>query len=72
MFQQAANVSSGSKMPRTEWDSIRSLDIPIPSLEEQKKIASFLFTLEEKILKEETKVKALNQLKAGLMQQMFI
>jgi len=71
-FQQAANISSGSKMPRTEWDSVRSLEIPLPSLEEQKKIVSFLFTLEEKISKEESKVESLKQLKNGLLQQMFV
>lgn len=71
-FQQAANISSGSKMPRTEWDSVRSLEIPLPSLEEQNKIASFLFTLEEKISKEESKVESLIQLKNGLLQQMFV
>lgn len=71
-FQQAANISSGSKMPRTEWDSIRSLEIPLPSIEEQKKIASFLFTLEEKISKEESKFESLIQLKNGLLQQMFV
>jgi len=72
IFQQAANVSSGSKMPRTEWDSVRSLEIPLPSVSEQKKIASFLFTLEQKISKEEQKSELLKQMKAGLMQQMLI
>lgn len=71
-FQQAANISSGSKMPRTEWDSIKSLEIPLPSIKEQKKIASFLFTLEEKISKEVSKFESLIQLKNGLLQQMFV
>lgn len=71
-FQQAANVSSGSKMPRTEWDSVKNLEIPLPSLEEQKKIASFLFALEEKVSKELSKTEVLIQMKSGLIQQMFI
>ncbi|WP_297132268.1 restriction endonuclease subunit S [Terrisporobacter sp.] len=52
-----------------EFLKIREL---IPCLEEQNKIANFLFDIDEKINKEQEKLDFLNEYKKGLLQQMFV
>ena len=44
----------------------------IPCLQEQNKIANFLFDIDEKINKEQEKLDFLNEYKKGLLQQMFV
>ncbi|MEJ7830133.1 MAG: restriction endonuclease subunit S, partial [Segetibacter sp.] len=51
---------------------IKSLEIPIPSQEEQKKIANFLSAIDIKINLVETQLKKTQEFKKGLLQQMFI
>ncbi|WP_133058612.1 restriction endonuclease subunit S [Halalkalibacter urbisdiaboli] len=51
---------------------IRSLSIYAPGIEEQKKIASFLSSVDDKLEKEKEKLEALQQQKKGFLQQMFI
>jgi len=43
-FIQVANVSSGSKMPRADWDLVSSFPFALPSLPEQRAIANILST----------------------------
>lgn len=52
------------------WD-IRGLDISIPSLPEQQKIASFLSSVDEKIEKIKEKKKNLEEYKKWVMQKIF-
>lgn len=51
---------------------IRSLNIKVPSLQEQTKIANFLSSIDKKIELEEEKLEEYKKLKKGLMQRMFI
>ncbi len=46
--------------------------VPIPCVEEQKKIAKLLKQLDQKIEKEQEKLDSLNGYKKGLLQQMFV
>lgn len=48
------------------------IDVPIPCIDEQKKIAKILNTLDNKIKKEQEKLDSLNEYKKGLLQQMFV
>ena len=48
-FIDLANQSSGSKMPRADWNIVESGFFCIPILPEQKKIASFLSLIDERI-----------------------
>lgn len=49
-----------------------NLDIRLPCLQEQQKIANFLSTIDKKLEKEEEKLEALKTWKKGLLQQMFV
>lgn len=71
-FNQLANVSSGSKMPRSDWETIADSDFSIPSLPEQEKIADFLASFDDKIYAIKTQVEKLEAFKKGLLQQMFV
>lgn len=70
-FDQAANMSTGSKMPRADWSFISSIGFSIPSLPEQQKIASFLSSVDERIELLEQKKEKLEVYKKGVMQQIF-
>lgn len=71
-FNFEANVSSGSKMPRTDWDYLSGIKFSIPKLsEEQQKIAAFLTDVDDKITKLTKKKTLLEQYKKGIMQKIF-
>lgn len=50
-FIQVANVSSGSKMPRADWDYVSTFPFLLPPYPEQKRIAEVLTTWDEAINK---------------------
>ncbi|MCY4459515.1 MAG: restriction endonuclease subunit S [Albidovulum sp.] len=70
-FVQLANISSGSRMPRAEWNYLANADFAIPHPDEQWKIADFLGSLDDLIAAKGRKLEALRQHKQGLMQQLF-
>lgn len=70
-FIEAANKSSGTHMPRADWNVVKDFLVPMPSLEEQQKIATLLSTADQKITALQQKLKALKQEKKALMQQLL-
>ena len=48
------------------------IKIPLPSLPEQKKIADFLTTVDNKITQVDQQIEKTTQFKKGLLQQMFV
>lgn len=70
-FIQKANVSSGSKMPRAEWDFVSKIPILTPPLAEQEKIAEILSTWDKAIEKQTQLIQKLELRKKGLMQQLL-
>ncbi|MCB4779415.1 MAG: restriction endonuclease subunit S [Sulfurovum sp.] len=70
-FNQVANVSSGSKMPRADWKYMAEIPFNIPPLKEQQKIAQILSTWDDAISKQEELIVAKEQLKIGLMQRLL-
>ncbi|MFK5611949.1 restriction endonuclease subunit S [Lactobacillus delbrueckii] len=71
-FQYIANLSSGSKMPRSDWGLVSNARTFIPTnLSEQESISSVLFGLDTTITLHEEKKRQLERLKSALMQKMF-
>ncbi len=70
-FNNIANVSSGSKMPRADWNYMSSTIFLVPKLNEQEKIANFLSKVDSIIEKQEKKVEYWNSYKKGMMQKIF-
>lgn len=65
-YNEATGVPSLSKI------TIQKIKINIPILEEQQKIANFLFSIDTKIEKIERELENLKEFKKGLLQQMFV
>ena len=71
-FMGAVNSTSGSKMPRAEWDLLKNLNFGYPkNTNEQQKIADFLSAVDEKITALTAQKTALTQYKQGMMQRIF-
>ena len=70
-FIQVANVSSGSKMPRADWDYVSTFPFPLPPLPEQKAIARLLSTWDEAISKTQALIAQKEQRKKWLMQNLL-
>mgnify|MGYP003433441273 FL=1 len=51
---------------------LEDLQLSIPSIKEQNKIANFLVTLDKKISRTENQIQQTQQYKKGLLQNMFI
>jgi type I restriction enzyme S subunit len=71
-FRKAAeSVSSGSTRMRIGLDELRMLEIPLPPLAEQRKIAEILRTWDEAIETAEAEIKAKQELHQCLLQKAF-
>lgn len=70
-FIAIANVSTGSKMPRADWDYVSEVSFRLPSIQEQQRIASVLSTADTEIETLEKQLSAYKQQKRGLMQQLL-
>ncbi|MCL4558953.1 MAG: restriction endonuclease subunit S [Deltaproteobacteria bacterium] len=65
------NLSSGSTFKELSKDRLESLEVPLPPLPEQKKIAEVLSTVDEAIQKVEEAIGRAERLKKGLMQELL-
>ena len=70
-FNLIANNSTGSKMPRADWQFIKSQKFYISNMLEQEKIANFLTTVDKKIENLANTITSLENQKKGLLQQIF-
>lgn len=70
-FAQVANVSSGSKMPRADWDYVSSFPFSLPPLPEQRAIAACLSTWDNAITKVQAVLAQKELRKKWLMQQLL-
>lgn len=71
-FQEVANRSSGSKMPRADWNLVSNTLFFVPSQNnEQRKIGELFSSLDKVITLHQRKLEALKKLKRTLLQKMF-
>ena len=71
-FMNIANISSGSKMPRADWNLVSNSKFAIPpSLEEQRRIGSFFRKMDKQISLQTQKVELLKQVKRACLNKMI-
>ena len=72
-FDDIANQSSGSKMPRADWNLIANTMFMIPtSITEQRKIGTYFNYIDNLITLHQRKLEKLQNLKKALLKKMFI
>ena len=72
-FDNIANQSSGSKMPRADWNLISNSEFMVPfSKEEQCKIGGYFGNLDHLITLHQRKCDELKKMKKYMLQNMFI
>ncbi|MDT2712533.1 restriction endonuclease subunit S [Enterococcus dongliensis] len=72
-YQKAANDTSGTKMPRSDWKKVSDTDFSIPrNLEEQKQIGDFFKLVDDTITLHQRKLDLLKEQKKGFLQKMFV
>ena len=70
-IKKIENNISGSDPPNLSTESIKDINITIPILQEQEKIADFLSSVDVKINLTENKLELLKKKKKGIMQKIF-
>ena len=72
-FDNIANQSSGSKMPRADWNLISNSEFMVPfSKEEQSKIGRYFDNIDHLITLHQRKCDELKKMKKYMLQNMFI
>lgn len=71
-FLKVANISSGSKMPRADWNLVSTTKFVVPSAkDEQKTIGKYFTSLDSQISAATSRLASLKQIKAASLQAMF-
>ena len=71
-FDEVANQSSGSKMPRADWNLVSNTEFIIPySLDEQRQIAETFDSLDNLITLHQRKYDKLTNIKKSMLEKMF-
>ena len=72
-FDDVANQSSGSKMPRADWNLVSNTEFIIPSsLDEQSQIAEIFDNLDKLITLHQRKLEKLKNIKKSMLEKMFV
>ena len=71
-YQTVANLSSGTKMPRSDWKTVSETEFSIPvNIEEQTKIGSFFKQLDNTITLHQDAIQHQQDLKKAMLQKLF-
>lgn len=71
-FDDIANQSTGSKMPRADWNLVSNLEFAVPvSGDEQSKIGGYFSSLDTLITLHQRKLQKLEEIKSGYLNEMF-
>lgn len=72
LLKQIKRLSVGGIMDGLSMGIIKELKFPLPSLDEQKKIANLLSSIDDKINTVKTQLTQIQNFKKGLLQKMFV
>ncbi|WP_408900420.1 restriction endonuclease subunit S [Photobacterium piscicola] len=70
-YSQLENAKSGSAIRRVVLKDIKQLELPMPPLHEQQKIAAILTSVDDVIEKTQVQINKLKDLKTGMMQELL-
>ncbi|MCT6836785.1 MAG: restriction endonuclease subunit S [Bifidobacteriales bacterium] len=70
-YTRISNYTTGTKMPRSDWNFVSNSSFYISNLEEQQKIGSFFAKIDKLIELQTKKLELLKKLKQGYLQKMF-
>ena len=71
-YQSVANISSGTKMPRSSWPLVSETLFSIPKYKEANMIGEFFLLIDRTITLHQRKLDCLISIKKGLLQQLFV
>ena len=71
-YQSVANISSGTKMPRSSWTLVSETLFSIPKYKEANMIGEFFLLIDRTITLHQRKLDHLQLQKKALLQQMFV
>lgn len=71
-YQSVANISSGTKMPRSSWPLVSETLFSIPKYKEANMIGEFFLLIDRTITLHQRKLEHLQLQKKALLQQMFV
>lgn len=72
-FDNIANQSAGSKMPRADWNHVSNASFMIPkNIDEQRRIGSYFESLDNLITLHQSEVERLKKVKQFFLDKMFI
>lgn len=70
-FYMVSNLSSGTKMPRSDWNLVSNSFFYVCNIEEQQKIGDFFSRLDKLLDLQQQKIDKLELLKKALLQKLF-
>ncbi|MFJ7890010.1 restriction endonuclease subunit S [Lysinibacillus xylanilyticus] len=71
-YQIVANLSSGTKMPRSDWKTVSETEFRVPTIDEQEKIGNFFKQMDDMIALQQRELDALKETKKAFLQRIFI
>lgn len=71
-YQSVANISSGTKMPRSSWSLVSETQFSISKYNEANMIGEFFSSIDKNITLHQRKLEHLQLQKKSLLQQMFV
>ena len=71
VYRETMRGIAGTKMPRTSWSHLRSIELALPSMPEQRAIAGVLDAIDEAIERTEAVIAATERLRDSLLHELL-
>lgn len=69
LWEHAIKTSSGSLSPRTKWNALKNLEIPLPSIEKQAEFAELLLSSEKALQLTQSTITSFDRLRTQIANQ---